>query len=115
MCDGLTFTRELSRLISESEKAVDEMREAGAELASAEMKYRIALAAEIHYERRQGYAVSMIRETARGAKEVAEAMLRRDVARTNYEAAQENVNVKKLCAKLVGEQINRELGRPSNS
>ncbi len=115
MCDGLAFTRELSRLISESESAVDEMREAGAELAAAEMKYRIALAAEAHYERGCGIPVSMMRDTLRGAEEVSDALFRRDLARTNYEAAQEKVNVKKLGAKLVGEQINRELGRPSNS
>ncbi len=114
MCDGLAFHRELNRLISESETAVDEMREAGRELAMAEREYRIALRVETFDERAKGVPVSMMRDTVRGSDMVADRLMRRDIARTSYEAAQEKVNVKKLGAKLVGEQINRELWRPSN-
>ncbi len=113
--DGLLLSQELLRLVAEAEEAVDQMALAGVALANAERDYRRALRVEITRERMTTRTpVRIISDVCRGDDNVSNLKALRDAAEAKYEASKELVNVKKLAVRILGEQINREYGRPSN-
>ncbi len=104
---------EVKELMRRQEMAIDEMRRCGQELAAAERAYKVQLREEALRLKRGGMAVGMISLTVKGDPKVAELRERRDVAEAFYKAAQEAVLSYKLQARLVSEQLSREVGSPS--
>ena len=105
---------ELTEIMSELEREVDALRRAGCQLAENESEYRQALAIKILNERAKGTPVTIISDVCRGDPDIAELKLLRDSAEVNYKASLEAINVRKLRARVISAQIDREWTRPSN-
>ena len=92
-------------------KALSECVKRGKELAQAECKYKAANAKFILAERAKGTPATLIKELALGDDNIVILRLERDVASVYYENAREAINVYKLEARLIEEQIKREWGQ----
>ena len=99
---------ELQAKIKQLEKAVQDLRVNGTELAKAERDYKILLRQECLKLRDEGMAIGMIDKTCYGIPSVAEARFKRDVAQTTYDANQDFINSIKLQLRLIESQITRE-------
>lgn len=105
----------MSDLLTELEKArydldtsMRMLRKHGEELAQAEHDYQVIKAQTVLVMKSNGCPVTEINMSIKGQPAVAEAMLKRDVAKTMYEANQEHINVKKLDIRVIENQIARE-------
>lgn len=105
----------MSDLLTELEKARKDLdtsmrmlRKHGEELAQAEHDYQVIKAQTVLVMKSNGCPVTEINMSIKGQPAVAEAMLKRDVAKTMYEANQEHINVKKLDIRVIENQIARE-------
>lgn len=99
---------ELQAKIKQLEKAVQDLRVNGTELAKAERDYKILLRQECLKLRDEGMAIGMIDKTCYGIPSVAEARYKRDVAQTTYDANQDFINSIKLQLRLLESQIQRD-------
>lgn len=102
---------ELQAKIKQLEKAVQDLRTNGTELAKAERDYKILLRQECMKLRDEGMAVGMIDKVCYGIPSVAEARFKRDIAQTTYNANQDFINSIKLQLRLIESQIQREYER----
>ena len=98
--------RELKR--KQLETAVEVLKEKGCELAEAERDYKVLLRQEVLKLRDQGVAIGVIDKICYGIPNVAEARLKRDIAKTKYEANQEYINTIKLQIRIIESQLERE-------
>lgn len=89
-------------------QSIKKLAQYGKERAESEYNYRIKVRQEAFKMKTEGETATMINLAVRGEKEVAKAMLERDIAEAMYETAQENINVLKLQARLLESQIDRE-------
>lgn len=112
--DELRLTQLEQTLYSSLEDAVDEMREAGMELARNESEYQKLKGQKMAELRGNGVPVTAAKEILGGINEVCMARLERDMAEVRYKTAHELINVLKLKYRFVMEQIQREWTRPSN-
>lgn len=99
---------ELQAKIKLLEKAVQDLRINGTELAKAERDYKILLRQECMKLRDEGMAIGMIDKVCYGIPSVAEARYKRDIAETIYNANQEAINSIKLQIRLIESQLQRE-------
>jgi len=99
---------ELQAKIKQLEKAVQDLRVNGTELAKAERDYKILLRQECLKLRDEGMAIGMIDKTCYGIPSVAEARYKRDIAQITYDANQDFINSIKLQLRLIESQITRE-------
>lgn len=83
-------------------------KESGCQYARNERDYRVALARAILEERDRGTPVTIIGDICRGREDVAALKLARDCSEAVYKADAEAVNVYKLRARIVEQQIQRE-------
>ena len=97
-------------VIDEMKVAVKGMQNWGLKKAQAESDYKTVLRQEVLKERDKGTAVGVISLTVYGHSEVAKKRLERDIAQTMYEVSQEKINVSKLEARILENQLNREYG-----
>ena len=97
-------------VIDEMKVAVKGMQNWGIKKANAESAYKTILRQEVLKERDKGTAVGIISLTVYGHPEVAKMRLERDIAETMYEVSQEKINVSKLEARILENQLNREYG-----
>ena len=102
---------ELQAKIKLLEKAVQDLRINGTELAKAERDYKILLRQECMKLRDDGMAIGMIDKVCYGIPSVAEARFKRDIAQTTYNANQDFINSIKLQLRLIESQIQREYER----
>ena len=102
---------ELQAKIKQLEKAVQDLRTNGTELAKAERDYKILLRQECMKLRDEGMAIGMIDKVCYGIPSVAEARFKRDIAQTTYNANQDFINSIKLQLRLIESQIQREYER----
>ena len=99
---------ELQKKMAYLEKALEQARKRGEEYANAEKEYQIAKNEAVLLLRDQGTPATLIQLQVKGQKDVADKMLRRDIANVLYESAQEAINVYKLEIRVIQEQIERE-------
>ena len=99
---------ELQAKIKQLEKAVQDLRTNGTELAKAEREYKILLRQECLKLRDEGMAIGMIDKVCYGIPSVAEARFKRDIAQTTYNANQDFINSIKLQLRLIESQIDYE-------
>lgn len=111
---GQHFFAEVDFLNDQLEEKVDEMRQAGRDMAQAEHNYRVELAKLIWKLRAQGVPVTIVNDLARGDEKVALLKLKRDASETDWKTAIEVVNTTKIKVRVIAEQIGREWGRPAN-
>lgn len=112
---GIGKERNMSDLLYELEKARQDLntsmqmlRKHGEELAQAESEYQVIKAQTVLMMKQDGCSITEIGLSIKGQPEVAKAMLKRDIAKTMYEANQEHINVKKLDIRVIENQIARE-------
>jgi hypothetical protein len=95
--------------------AITKLKERGKRAAETEADYRIALSTKLLELRSNGHPVTIIGDIARGNKDIAHLKLLRDIAETEYNVAQEFINVTKLQIKILENQINREWGNDGHN
>ena len=98
----------LNALNKELSASIKMLRHHGNELAQAENHYQIIKAQNVLRMKEAGSSMTEINLSIKGQKEVAEAMLKRDIAKVMYEANQEHINTVKLQMRVLDAQINRE-------
>lgn len=99
---------ELEKARKDLDTSMRMLRKHGEELAQAEHDYQVIKAQTVLVMKSNGCPVTEINMSIKGQPAVAEAMLKRDVAKTMYEANQEHINVKKLDIRVIENQIARE-------
>ena len=106
--DGLGLYQELQSKASMLDVAVRELRARGTAYSKAERDYRVALRKAVLEERTKGTPVTIISDVCRGREDIAQLRFERDCAETLYRSALEALNVYKLQARLIENQIQRE-------
>lgn len=99
---------ELDKLRTELHSSMKMLRKHGEELAHAENEYQVKKAQTVLVMKSGGCPMTEISLSIKGQPIVAEAMLKRDIAKTMYEANQEHINVVKLEMRVLENQIARE-------
>lgn len=109
--DGLSLYQELQNKTSMLDVAVKELRARGTAYSQAERDYRVALRKAVLDERSKGTPVTIISDVCRGREDIAQLRFERDCSETLYRSALEALNVFKLQARLLENQIAREYGQ----
>lgn len=89
----------------------EDAKNEGLKLAKAENSYRCELAKKIAKLQSEKQPATLIRDLARGDKEVADLKEVRDIAEVLYKAANEAQLVHKKTIDVIREEINREWGK----
>lgn len=108
MSSGQDLMLEMSRLQSQLNTSVKQLRLTGTDYAQAEKDYKILLRQEVLKMRDEGMAIGLIDKTCYGILSVAEARFKRDVAEAVYKANQDAINSIKLQIRILDNQIARE-------
>lgn len=90
------------------DRALKEYARRGENAAAAEQAYRTALATEELRLKADGMAATLIRDVARGSKDVARLAFDRDCKQALYEAAGEAINIYKIELRILENQYARE-------
>ena len=101
---------ELEKARQDLDKSMRLLRQHGNDYAQAEHDYQVIKAQTVLVMKSNGCPVTEINMSIKGQPAVAEAMLKRDIAKVMYEANQEHINVKKLDIRVLENQIAREWG-----
>lgn len=109
--DGMGLYQELQTKVGLLDVAVRELRARGTAYSQAERDYRVALRKAMLEERSKGTPVTIISDVCRGREDIAQFRFERDCAETLYRSALEALNVYKLQARLIENQIAREYGQ----
>ena len=88
--------------------AIKALAKNGEELANAEKDYKVELTKEVLKQRADGTPVTQISLVVYGMPNVAELRLKRDSAKSKYEACLEFINITKLKLRLLESQLSRE-------
>ena len=97
-------------VIEELKVALKGMQNWGIKKANSEKEYKVVLSQEVLKERDKGTAVGVISLVIYGLKSVAEKRMERDIAEVMYEVSKEKINIGKLEARILENQLNREYG-----
>ena len=100
--------QERQGLQRELNASIADHREWGRKKAYAEYDYRVALAKKLALLRVDGQPVTIVNDLARGDEEIAMLRLKRDLAISSYDSAQEAINNYKLQLRIIDGQIARE-------
>ena len=92
------------------DRAVAELKPRGRAKAQTEYEYKMALSKRLTELRARGEPVTHLADIARGMPDIAELRLKRDLACSLYEIAQEAINVQKLKIRIIENQLSREWG-----
>lgn len=109
--DGVGLFQSLQETMRQAYKANESMIGLGKAKAQAEANYRAALAAKELELKTGGYPATLVKDLARGNKEVSELFILKECAITAYETTQEEIMLRKREADILREQINREYNR----
>lgn len=107
MYDLMDELQQKTRLLDE---AVRQYGKRGQAYAKAEHDYRVALAKRTLEKRNEGVPVTIISDICRGAPDIAQLRLEKDIAETVYESAKEAIQSYKLQIRILDAQIEREWG-----
>ena len=99
---------EMKRMKDELHRSMKMLRQNGNALAQAENKYQCTKAQTVAMMKADGCPMTEISLSIKGQTDVAEAMLKRDLAKVMYESNQEHINVVKLELRVIESQIERE-------
>ena len=93
---------------------IEQLRDYGLKLSSAEKDYKITLRQEaLKLRAEENMPVTLINQIIYGVPGVAEKRFKRDVAETLYNTCQERINTLKLQIRILESQINREWNQRS--
>lgn len=104
----MNLLSELQRDRDLMRKAVAECTDRGRVLARAEAEYQEAKNIRVLEMKDERVPATLIQLLIKGDPKVNEKLFRRDVARVDYDSARDAVNVYKLDARLLEQQIQRE-------
>ncbi len=88
--------------------SIQVLKKHGIALAQAEHDYKVKLSEVALQMKADNRPVTFINLIIHGDREVAEKRLKRDIARTMYDANQEHINVTKLQIRIIENQLQRE-------
>lgn len=109
------ITDELDSKLQQLEVSVKKLRKHGIDLAEAERNYKIELAKEALRLKEKGTAATMINLMVYGEGKVPDLRLKRDIAKTIYQANIEAINALKLEIRVIENQIEREWGQANRT
>lgn len=92
------------------DQAIKTLRKNGIELAKAEKDYKEELTKEVLRLKDEGTAVTLINLIIYGQPSVSTLRLKRDIAKSTYDANAEVINILKLQIRIIEAQLNREWG-----
>lgn len=98
-------------LSEQCDKLIKDMAKSGEDYAHAQYSYNVEKAKVAFMLKERGESATMIKEVLKGHKTVAEKRLKRDLAKSKYDAVKENINIIKLQMRMNDNQISREWGR----
>lgn len=90
--------------------SIRSLRKTGCKYAKAYKDYRIALAKKLLLLKREGYAITLAGDIARGDPEIAELKYKELSTEAVYKANLESINALKLEIKIIQGQIDKEWG-----
>lgn len=99
---------EINKVCVELDVAVKSLRKTSQDYAEAYTNYRMELAKELMKLKDEGYAITLAGDIARGKREIAMLKLKEITSEAIYKANLESINVNKLRAKLLDNQLSRE-------
>jgi len=87
---------------------ITELKKRGRKMAETEADYRSALAQKILQLRAEGFPATIMSDVVRGDREVAKLRLVRDIAKTEYDVANEMLQVLKLQIRVLQAEVERD-------
>ncbi len=90
---------------------IRDLAKAGETFAQAEYRYNVQKTKMAFLLKERGESATMIMNVLKGVPEVADLRLKRDLAKTKYDAVKETINIIKLQIRMNDNQISREWGR----
>ena len=90
------------------DQAIKVLRKNGIELAKAESEYKTELTKEVLRLKDEGMAVTLINLIIYGQPSVATLRLKRDIAKSTYDANEEVINILKLQIRIISNQLEKE-------
>lgn len=104
----MDLLEQINKVCSELDMAVKSLRKTSQDYAEAYTNYRMELAKELMKLKDEGYAITLAGDIARGKREIAMLKLKEITSEAVYKANLESINVNKLRAKLLDNQLSRE-------
>lgn len=104
----MDLLEQINNVCSELDMAVRSLRQTGKDYAEAYTNYRMELAKELIKLKDEGYAITLAGDIARGKREIAMLKFKEITSEAVYKANLERINVNKLRAKLLDNQLSRE-------
>jgi hypothetical protein len=104
----MDLLEQINKVCSELDTAVKSLRKTSQDYAEAYTNYRMELAKELMKLKDEGYAITLAGDIARGKREIAMLKLKEITSEAIYKANLESINVNKLRAKLLDNQLSRE-------
>jgi hypothetical protein len=104
----MDLLEQINKVCSELDMAVKSLRKTSQDYAEAYTNYRMELAKELMKLKDEGYAITLAGDIARGKREIAMLKLKEITSEAIYKANLESINVNKLRAKLLDNQLSRE-------
>lgn len=104
----MDLLEQINKVCSELEMAVKSLRKTSQDYAEAYTNYRMELAKELIKLKDEGYAITLAGDIARGKREIAMLKFKEITSEAVYKANLESINVNKLRAKLLDNQLSRE-------
>jgi hypothetical protein len=87
---------------------ITELKKRGRKMAEAEADYRSAVAQKILTLRAENFPVTIMSDVVRGDREISKLRLVRDIAKTEYDVANEMLQVLKLQVRVLQAEVERE-------
>lgn len=106
----MDLLNELQSKLKDLDISIKSLRKTGSDYAEAYTKYRVALAQELMKLKKEGYAITLAGDIARGNPEIAHLKFQEISKEAIFLANKEAINSLKLQIKIIQEQINKEWG-----
>lgn len=104
----MDIVNELNEKINSLNIQIGTLSKNGSEYAKAYTDYRMELAKELVKLKKEGYAITLAGDIARGNPEIARLKYKEIATEAIYKANLESINATKLCIKVLENQIERE-------
>lgn len=106
----MDLMNELNYKLKLLDNSIKSVRNTGTEYARAYKEYRIALAKRLLELKKEGYAITLAGDIARGDPEIAQLKFKELSTEAIYKANLESINALKLEIKIIQGQIDKEWG-----
>ena len=104
----MDLLNELTSKLKDLDISIKSLRKTGSDYAEAYTKYRVALAQELMKLKKEGYAITLAGDIARGNPDIAHLKFQEISKEAIYRANLESINAIKLSIKIIEGQIDRE-------